>query len=113
MNNKKVLEIKNLTLEYKSKKVVENISFDLYEGEIVLLSGANGSGKSSILLSIIGKREIVKNIIKGNIIYDSIDLLKENDIQFFRQLVGYVRQNDIFNESGTNSLYYKRFIWRI
>ena len=97
MNNNKVLEIKNLTLEYKSKKVVENISFDLYEGEIVLLSGANGSGKSSILLSIIGNRKIFKNI-KGNIIYDSIDLLKENDIYFFRRLVGYVRQNDIFNE---------------
>ena len=96
-NNKKVLEIKNLTLEYKSKKVLEDVSFDLYEGEIVLLSGANGSGKSSILLSIIGNRKIFKNI-KGNIIYDSIDLLKENDIYFFRRLVGYVRQNDVFNE---------------
>lgn len=97
MNNNKVLEIKNLTLEYKSKKVLEDVSFDLYEGEIVLLSGANGSGKSSILLSIIGNRKIFKNI-KGNIIYDSIDLLKENDIYFFRRLVGYVRQNDVFNE---------------
>ena len=96
-NNKKVLEVKNLTLEYKSKKVLEDVSFDLYEGEIVLLSGANGSGKSSILLSIIGNRKIFKNI-KGNIIYDSIDLLKENDIYFFRRLVGYVRQNDVFNE---------------
>lgn len=66
-NNKKVLEVKNLTLEYKSKKVLEDISFDLYEGEIVLLSGANGSGKSSILSSIIGNLENVKSI-KGNII---------------------------------------------
>lgn len=97
MNNNKVLEIKNLTLEYKSKKGLEDISFDLYEGEIVLLSGANGSGKSSILSSIIGNLENVKSI-KGNIIYDSIDLLKEKDIYFFRRLVGYVRQNDIFNE---------------
>ena len=96
-NNKKVLEVKNLTLEYKSKKVLEDISFDLYEGEIVLLSGANGSGKSSILSSIIGNLENVKSI-KGNIIYDSTDLLKENDIYFFRRLVGYVRQNDVFNE---------------
>ena len=98
-NNKKVLEIKNLTLEYKSKKILENVSFDLYEGEIVLLSGANGSGKSSILSSIIGDLEIknVKNL-KGSIIYDSIDLLKEKDIQSFRRLVGYVRQDDVFYE---------------
>lgn len=96
MNNK-ILEIKNLTLEYKSKKILENISFDLYEGEIVLLSGANGSGKSSILSSIIGNLENIKSI-KGNIIYDSVDLLKENDIQFFRQLIGYVRQHDEFYE---------------
>lgn len=98
-NNKKVLEVKNLTLEYKSKNILEDISFDLYEGEIVLLSGANGSGKSSILSSIIGGFKNVKSIsVKGNIIYDSIDLLKENDIQFFRRLVGYVRQYDDFNE---------------
>ena len=73
MNNNKVLEVKNLTLEYKSKKVLEDVSFDLYEGEIVLLSGANGSGKSSLLSSIIGNLENVKSI-KGNIIYDSTDL---------------------------------------
>ena len=96
-NNKKVLEVKNLTLEYKSKKVLEDVSFDLYEGEIVLLSGANGSGKSSILSSIIGNLENVKSI-KGNIIYDSIYLLKEKDIQFFRRLVGYVKQSDDFFE---------------
>lgn len=96
-NNKKVLEVKNLTLEYKSKKVLEDISFDLYEGEIVLLSGANGSGKSSILSSIVGNLENVKSI-KGNIIYDSTDLLKEKDIQFFRRLVGYVKQSDDFFE---------------
>ncbi len=97
MNNNKVLEVKNLTLEYKSKKVLEDVSFDLYEGEIVLLSGANGSGKSSLLSSIIGNLENVKSI-KGNIIYDSTDLLKEKDIQFFRRLVGYVKQSDDFFE---------------
>ena len=97
MNNNKVLEVKNLKLEYKSKKVLEDVSFDLYEGEIVLLSGANGSGKSSLLSSIIGNLENVKSI-KGNIIYDSTDLLKEKDIQFFRRLVGYVKQSDDFFE---------------
>lgn len=96
-NKKKVLEIKNLSLEYKTKRVLDNISFNLYEGEIVLLSGVNGSGKSSIVSAIIGNLQNVKNI-RGEIIYDSIDLLKEKDIQFFRRLVGYVKQYDNFYE---------------
>lgn len=97
-NNKKVLEIKNLTLDYKSNKVLNNISFNLYEGEVVLLSGKNGSGKSSILSSIIGNLKNVKNI-SGEIIYDSKNLLKEKDIQFFRRLIGYVSQSDNFYEN--------------
>ena len=31
----KVIEVKNLTKEYKEQKAVDNLSFDVYEGEIL------------------------------------------------------------------------------
>ena len=32
---KKVIEVKNLTKEYKNLKAIDNLSFDFYEGEIL------------------------------------------------------------------------------
>lgn len=55
---KKVLEIKNLTKNYHTNKeeinALKNISFDLYEGEILSIVGPSGCGKSTILSIICG-----------------------------------------------------------
>jgi len=49
-----LLEVKDLSLSYGSKKVLKNVSFSLERGEVLCIVGESGSGKSSILLSIIG-----------------------------------------------------------
>ena len=57
MSNK-ILEIKNLTTEFKSDnhsiKAVNDISFSINEGEIVGVVGESGSGKSVTSLSVMG-----------------------------------------------------------
>ncbi len=50
---KKIIEVKNLTKEYKNIKAVDNLSFEVREGEILGLLGPNGSGKSTTINCIL------------------------------------------------------------
>ena len=49
-----ILKIKDLKVNYGGIEAVKGISFDVPEGEIVTLIGANGAGKSSTLRAIAG-----------------------------------------------------------
>ena len=50
---KNIIEIKHLTKSYKSKKAVDDLSFEVAEGEILGLLGPNGSGKSTTMNCIL------------------------------------------------------------
>ncbi len=54
MTNDTMLSIKDLQVHYGGIEAVKGVSFDVSEGEIVTLIGANGAGKSSVLRSIAG-----------------------------------------------------------
>ena len=50
----KILEVKNLTVYYGTVRALEDVSFYVDEGEIVILLGPNGAGKSTALKAICG-----------------------------------------------------------
>ena len=52
--NEPILSIKDLKVNYGGIEAVKGISFDVEEGSIVTLIGANGAGKSSTLRTIAG-----------------------------------------------------------
>jgi len=62
-----VLEIKNIDVSYGDVQVIWNVSFEVGQGEIVALIGANGAGKSTILKTISG----ILRPKKGEILFES------------------------------------------
>ena len=48
-----IIEVKNLTKKYKDFNAVDNLSFEVREGEILGLLGPNGSGKSTTINCIL------------------------------------------------------------
>ncbi len=61
--------IQNLSKKFKNKQILNNISFNIYPGEIHLLTGPCSSGKSIIIKSIICSYP--KNKIKGKILINN------------------------------------------
>ena len=68
--SKNLLEIKDLSVSYGGIRAVKGISFEVPEGEVVTLIGANGAGKSSTLRSIVG----LEKPAGGSIVFDGQDL---------------------------------------
>ena len=68
-----MIEVKNVTKKYGSFTAVDNISFNIKEGEIVGLLGPNGAGKSTTMNMLTGFIEPNE----GQIIIDGYDMLKK------------------------------------
>ncbi|WP_207778530.1 ABC transporter ATP-binding protein [Streptococcus dysgalactiae] len=49
-----MLSVKQLSVNYGAIEAVKDVSFEVHEGEVVTLIGANGAGKTSILRTISG-----------------------------------------------------------
>ncbi len=62
--SKNVIEVKNLTKEYKELKAIDNLSFEVKEGEILGLLGPNGSGKTTTINCILSLLNFKSGSIK-------------------------------------------------
>ena len=76
-----ILKVENLnvTLRHRrvSKKLVEDVSFEVHPGECLGILGESGSGKSMTVKSVLGLLD--KNFqVSGSAIFDGQDLLKES-----------------------------------
>jgi iron complex transport system ATP-binding protein len=81
-----ILKTENLSIGYKTKKaktvIASNINFELQEGQLISLVGANGIGKSTLLRTLIK----VQPALSGNIILNGNDLKSTSNIDLAKQL---------------------------
>ena len=67
-----MLEIKDLEVYYGMIRAIKGVSFDVNEGEVIALIGANGAGKTTILHTITG----LLSPKKGSVIFEGQDITK-------------------------------------
>lgn len=90
---KNIVEVKNLTKEYKELKAIDNLSFEIQEGEILGLLGPNGSGKSTTINSILSLLTINNGSIK---IFDKV--MKPNAYDIKKQIGVVFQDVAVFDE---------------
>lgn len=83
-----MLELKNVKKSYDGVPVLEDISINIEDGEIVSILGPSGCGKTTLLNLILG----IVDSDGGKIIYNDEDLTnvpmeKEDLILFFRTML--------------------------
>lgn len=93
---KKILNIENVEKYYGNKgnlvKAIDNISFNVFEGEFVGVMGPSGSGKTTLLNMI----STIDDVSTGHIFIDNKDLTEisqKNIAKFRRENLGFIFQD--------------------
>ena len=82
-----MIEIKNVTKKYGDKKAVDNVSFNVNDGDIFAFIGHNGAGKTTLIKSIVG----IHDFDSGDVLIDGISI-KDNPVEC-KRLMAYVPDN--------------------
>jgi Fe-S cluster assembly ATP-binding protein len=86
-----MIEMKNLTVSVEGKKILNGVNLTIGDGETVVLFGPNGSGKTSLLKTIMGMPQY--KVESGNIIYRGNEMTARSIDERARLGIGMVYQN--------------------
>ena len=86
---RKMVEAREISKYFGTFKALDRVSFEVYDGEKVVIIGPSGSGKSTLLRSING----LERVDRGRILVDGVDIHDpKTDINKVREEVGMVFQ---------------------
>jgi len=84
-----IIEVNNIRFDYKSRNVLNDVSFDVNEGEILAVMGPNGVGKSTLLKCI----DMILKPSSGSVFINNSNL-SELSKQEIAKNIGYVSQRN-------------------
>ena len=88
-----LLEFKNVTKIYESKKGIKNCTWNIHENEVVGILGNNGCGKTTTFKTILGLEEY-----DGSILYKNVNIKK-----YDKHIFGYVPEDrTLYNDACIN-----------
>jgi len=90
MTQKVVIEVKNLYKRFGDREILKGINLKIYEGEIFVIIGGSGSGKSSLLKHLIGLWQPSEGCVC--VFGKDLSKLNEQELDQLRLKMGYVFQ---------------------
>jgi energy-coupling factor transport system ATP-binding protein len=109
------ISAENLSLSYQGKSALQDVTTQIFNGEIVALMGRNGAGKSSLLTSLVGLNtdtkgssricEVDSKALKGKIRREIVGFIPQepSDLLYGQSVQGECAQADKDNECATGT----------
>lgn len=92
MQDDVLIKVRNLVVQYGDHVVLDNISFEVFKGEILFVLGGSGCGKTTLIRHMMG----LNRPSSGKIIIDNVDITDCSDADFKKTL----RKIGILFQSG-------------
>jgi phospholipid/cholesterol/gamma-HCH transport system ATP-binding protein len=96
---KPIIVVEDVTVRFGSNTVLENVSFQVHKGEILVIVGESGCGKTTLLKIMIG----LQKTTAGRVLFDGADIMTagEKELRNFRQNIGVLFQSSALFGSMT------------
>ncbi|MGQ1890789.1 ABC transporter ATP-binding protein [Thermophagus sp. OGC60D27] len=96
MKQEKIITVKDLKVSFDERQILKGVSFSINKGEIAVILGESGSGKSTILKHMLGLFPIAPGTISifGQ---DLADLNEEDEMQFYLKLGVFYQNGALLN----------------
>jgi phospholipid/cholesterol/gamma-HCH transport system ATP-binding protein len=91
INGETIIEVTDLVRKFGDRTVLDNISFDVYRGETVVIMGGSGCGKSTLLRHMIGSMKPTSGSVK--LFGEDITNLTERELERVRLRFGMLFQS--------------------
>ena len=77
-----IISVSHLVARYGENTILDDVNFDILEGEVFIILGGSGCGKSTLLRHIIG----LNRPYSGNVVVDGTDIARCSETDFFKYL---------------------------
>lgn len=84
------IELKNIFLSYERREILQDVNLILNRGDFMLVTGANGGGKTSLIRVMLGMQKPTS----GNVVYYDKDAIKKHLTEVEGESIGYLPQKN-------------------